>query len=49
VCDPDSGRTLLHLDSEFDQFEEEWAGLLPVFSKAYLEGDSDGRIQGEQS
>ena len=50
VCDPESGRTLLHLDCDLDSFEEEWAGLLPIFSAAYLEGDSHGRaFQGEPS
>jgi hypothetical protein len=43
VCDPDTGRDLLHLDCNYEDFEQTWAGLLPVFSKAYLEGDSDAR------
>ena len=49
VRDPDSGKPLCHLDCDYDTFEGEWAGLLPVFSRAYLEGDTDGRtFEGEQ-
>lgn len=43
VHDPDSGKALCHLDVGYDYFEEEWASLLPVFSRAYLEGDTDAR------
>jgi hypothetical protein len=48
VCDPDSKRELLHLACTLEDFEEVWAGLLPIFSASYVEGDSDGRqLEGE--
>lgn len=48
VCDPHTKRGLCHLDCTLEDFEEVWAGLLPIFSAAYVEGDSDGRqLEGE--
>ncbi len=43
VKEADSPRTLCELPCCIEEVEKLWSSLLPLFSKAYVEGEKDGR------